>query len=243
MFSIEFLHAIRTAELGEALTYIAPASCVLEIGGGTGFQARLLHEAGHSVECIDRPGSTYAGQRVFAVRDYDGARIPYRDGAFEAVFSSNVLEHIPDLPPLLGEIRRVLKPGGRCIHIMPSPAWRLWTIATHYPNLPLLLWGRGRGDNPFPAVAQRSLPHLLLRAAWPGPHGESGTMLGEIRLFSRKTWLARFAALGFAPVAVRPVGLFYTGNMLLGPHLSIAARRRIAPFLGNAATLYVLETR
>jgi SAM-dependent methyltransferase len=243
MFSIEFLHEIRTAELAAAASFIAPGSRVLEIGGGTGFQSRLLRQMGHSVECIDLPGSSYQQHRVFPVRDYDGATIPFADRAFDAVFSSNVLEHVADLPRLAAEMRRVLQPGGRCVHILPTPAWRLWSIATHYPNLPLLFlfWSTHRGQNPFPGTARRGLPRLLGRALWPGRHGENGTMLSEIYLFSRRRWRAAFAKLGFRPIAIRPTGLYYTGSMLLGPQLPLSARRRLAGWAGSATTIYVLE--
>ena len=242
MFSIAFLNEIRAAELREAARFIPPRSRVLEIGGGTGLQARLLQEMGHSVECIDVPGSLYGQHRVFEVREFDGATIPFGAAEFDLVFSSNVLEHVIDLPRLLAETRRVLKPGGHCLHLMPSASWRVWTIATHYPNLPLLLWGLRAEprDNPFPQIATRSWAHLLGRAIWPGRHGETGNMLSEIYLFGRHRWLREFRAAGFRPQTVQPIGLFYTSNMLLGARLGLGPRRSLARWAGSGSTLYFL---
>jgi SAM-dependent methyltransferase len=39
-------------------------------------------------------------------------RLPVEDGTFDRVIAIHVLEHLPNLPAALDEIRRVLKPGG-----------------------------------------------------------------------------------------------------------------------------------
>ena len=39
--------------------------------------------------------------------------IPFPDASFDRVLAIHVLEHLPDLPAALAEIRRVLKPDGR----------------------------------------------------------------------------------------------------------------------------------
>lgn len=53
-----------------------------------------------------------------------GGALPYPDAQFAGVFSNSVLEHIPDLPPVLREAARVLRPGGRFIITVPSDAFR-----------------------------------------------------------------------------------------------------------------------
>lgn len=243
MFSLAFLEQIRAAELDEVFPFLPAGSRILEIGAGTGFQGRLLHEHGYSVECIDVADSIYGRKPVFPVRTYDGVNLPFDDKTFDVVFSSNVLEHVADLAPLLAEVRRVLKPRGHCVHLMPTSSWRVWSIVTHYPNLPILLvcLATDSGSGPFPRTAKRNILHLIGRALWPGRHGEHGTMLGEIALFSRRRWTNRFREHGFAPVAVRPVKLFYTGNMLFGGKLPLMLRRRLAAWLGSGSALYVVE--
>jgi SAM-dependent methyltransferase len=39
------------------------------------------------------------------------ARLPFRDGVFDEIFTSHVLEHVRDLIPLLGEMARICRPG------------------------------------------------------------------------------------------------------------------------------------
>ena len=60
----------------------------------------------------------------------EGAHIPYADGSFNSVTSTSVLEHIPDIDPVLAEAARILKPGGKFVFCVPNH---------RYPEL---LWGR-----------------------------------------------------------------------------------------------------
>jgi SAM-dependent methyltransferase len=48
-----------------------------------------------------------------------GQRLPFGDGSFDLVVSSNVLEHVADPWPLVDELARVCRPGG---HV-----WLSWT--------------------------------------------------------------------------------------------------------------------
>lgn len=48
--------------------------------------------------------------------------IPFPDNYFEGVFCCWLLEHLPDPERAAAEFRRVLKPGGRCTIIVPTPA-------------------------------------------------------------------------------------------------------------------------
>lgn len=49
-----------------------------------------------------------------------GDRIPFSKGFFSSAVSNSVLEHIPDLDPVLQELSRVLKPGASFIFCVPN---------------------------------------------------------------------------------------------------------------------------
>jgi len=49
-----------------------------------------------------------------------GDALPYATDSFATVISNSVLEHIPDLQPVLLEIARVLQPGGQFVFCVPS---------------------------------------------------------------------------------------------------------------------------
>jgi SAM-dependent methyltransferase len=60
----------------------------------------------------------------------DVQKLPFPDAAYDFVYASHVLEHIPDDVKAIQEIRRILKPGG--IAILPVPIVGVKTI--EYPE-------------------------------------------------------------------------------------------------------------
>lgn len=271
MFSLEFLHVIRRHELALVERYLPVRGRILEIGGGTGFQARLLAERGFEMVSIDVAQSNYADDRVFPVVEYDGTSIPFTDRSFDVVFSSNVLEHVKDYSSLHREICRVLKPGGFCLHAMPTGGWSFWTIVTHYLSAGQRLHANltaGHQSSP-PTVNKDSQPIAdrirnmrrtvgisvsrvratvsslkAARPAWRPPrHGEVGNAFTEVLTFSRFWWRHHFRVHGYHVSMVRPMGLFYTGYMLRGAKWPLCSRERSARFLGSACILYKVEPK
>jgi SAM-dependent methyltransferase len=91
---------------------------VLEVGCGEGELAeRLTRETSATVVAIDqseRMVELTRGRGVDA-RVADVQDLPFADGAFEAVLAGWMLYHVPDLDLGLGEVARVLTPGGRLV--------------------------------------------------------------------------------------------------------------------------------
>jgi 2-polyprenyl-3-methyl-5-hydroxy-6-metoxy-1,4-benzoquinol methylase len=115
------LHRLRTAEIDVVRRWFVPGMRVLELGAGDGFQGHLLSQLGCNVSSIDiEPRANEAGA-IHSVLAYDGRRIPFPDGTFDAVFSSNVLEHVMDLPRILRELRRMYHREALGIHLVRAP--------------------------------------------------------------------------------------------------------------------------
>jgi len=246
MFSFRFLAELREAELSAIVPHLPSGGEILEIGGGAGTQALLLEQRGFKLASVDLDSSRYREHRVFPVVDYDGTHLPFPDRSFDAVFSSNVLEHVVDPAPLYVEFRRVLRPGGRCVHVMPSFSWRLFSSMTYYSALPRKVWGLvagiPRGPDEFAAptidTSSRGLLKALAGRVLPPRHGETGSSFSELVRFRAAAWVRHFREHGMIVVDVAPVGIFYTGEMAMGPRWSIASRRKAAAFLGSGCTLY-----
>jgi SAM-dependent methyltransferase len=99
---------------------------VLDVACGTGYGLSLLEADGRVVVGLDADfGSAQtarraAGDTAHPVVVGDGARLPFRDGAFDAVTSFETLEHLDARDAFLDEVRRTLAPGGVCVLSTPN---------------------------------------------------------------------------------------------------------------------------
>lgn len=100
------------AWLGERLPLVGD---VLEVGAGTG---ELWRRIGHPprLTLTDFSPAMCARLREVPnarVQRCDATRLPFRDGAVDAVIANHMLYHLDDPDAALREFARVLRPGGR----------------------------------------------------------------------------------------------------------------------------------
>jgi SAM-dependent methyltransferase len=174
---------------------IAPGERVLDVGCGTGVLTRLAAEAvgptgqvvgidpGPAMIAVARREATSAASRAeFRLAAIE--RLPFPDASFDLVLSSFMLHHLP--PEVkragLGEVYRVLKPGGRLLAVdIDRPAnplwwllcWPLLLMPYTAPNLrgevPAYL--RAAGFAPVEVHARKAGLLTFWRAAKPRSHG------------------------------------------------------------------------
>jgi SAM-dependent methyltransferase len=97
-----------------------PGGRVLDLGSGTGrFTVALAEATGATVVACEpsaampavcraaRPGHPIVGGKAPAT--------PFRAGAFDAIWASQVAHRVDDLAAFAGNVRRVLKPGGHLL--------------------------------------------------------------------------------------------------------------------------------
>jgi SAM-dependent methyltransferase len=108
-----------------AAAHLAGTTRVLDVGCGEGQVSRLAVRTGGRAVGVD---PTWAQLTVAARRGggplYAGAvagRLPFRDASFDAVVACLVFEHIDDVDAALGEVARVLEPGGRFLFFLNHP--------------------------------------------------------------------------------------------------------------------------
>jgi len=107
---------------------------VLDIGCGNGALSLTLSEAAgfdliamdvlplrtSAVQSRKRSRKTAATVQVLLANAEKG--LPFRDETFDAVVATEVLEHIDKPVRMLGEVNRVLRPGGRFFMTTPNAA-------------------------------------------------------------------------------------------------------------------------
>ncbi len=104
----------------------APRSMrLLEIGAGGGFTLAKLREMGfRNLVGSDLTHTTLEAMRgklgSMALVAADAESLPFRDGSFDLLLSSDVVEHLPDLERHIAESSRVLVPGGRYLFKTPN---------------------------------------------------------------------------------------------------------------------------
>ncbi len=118
---------------------LRPGESVLDIGVGPGLLAvEMAAEVGaagrvcgidvsESMLAIARSRAEVPGGATVALGPGDANHVPYPDGTFDAVVSTQVFEYVGDVAGALAEVRRVLRPGGRILLLdtdWDSVVWR-----------------------------------------------------------------------------------------------------------------------
>ena len=103
-------HGRRTADRWAAflLPHLRPDMRLLDIGCGPGSITSGLAAAVGSTVGVDRSPLAIEGVPVAGA---EGARLPFPDATFDAVFTNATLQHVPSPLAVVSEARRVCRPG------------------------------------------------------------------------------------------------------------------------------------
>lgn len=171
-FDFESAQVEMERKLGETLG-LPEGSRVLDAGCGWSPVARTLtEEFGYQVEGIDlmeerlrvgRQLNEEAGMRNIGQASADYHNLPFADGSFDGVYTMETLVHAASHEKVLGEFRRVLKPGGR-LALFEYSIPDLNTI----PRIP-----RSLAERVIENTGMTSLPHFT-HGSWPRILEEAG---------------------------------------------------------------------
>ncbi len=196
---------------------------VLDVGCGTGAMSAALRRFGTVTSADLSPLALQYSRRrgLCSLCSADATRLPFKDGAYDAVVALDLLEHIPDDHAAALEFARVLRPGG--VLFATVPAYRsLWSghdqALMHVrrytaTEVRCLLTGSGLGLDRLSYAMTALYPIVWFvrrrerRSAEPRssvkplPHPANAVLIALLRL--ENAWLRRFSLpFGVTVVAV-----------------------------------------
>ena len=198
-------HFLTTNVLPKSLT--KTIGLALEIGAGSFAQAAELATVSELVVATEYDVAARSGSRPMAVPQRvmpicaDARELPVRDAAADLLFSSNVLEHVPDPRDAPREGKRCLAKDGTMVHVVPTTACRIRTALTR-PLASLF-----RFDPRLSALWQRTF----------AVHGAAAkSYVEELRLFSARRWRSLLRECGLAILDEGPILGFWSANIDVG---------------------------
>ena len=121
---------------------------LLDVACGSGYGVSMLSSKGWVVGVDVDEEALRSARQAGPVVASDGCRLPFLDGAFDAVVTLETIEHLEHRDEFLAELARVLEPGGSLVLSTPN------ALYTRPVN--------GRPHNPFHVFEYT--PDQLLRA-------------------------------------------------------------------------------
>ena len=253
---IPHLHAIRKREVEMIFGGVPDGAFAsgLELGAGDGFQSRLLARWVRRLTSTDftlqAPEREAPPTVSFLACDAEEVDRVLAGRRFDLVFTSNLLEHLPDPDRALRAMHSVLADEGIAIHVMPGRFWKLTHLALHLPNKAVLLLERvGRRGAARPVVAGsahvrdnnpksgKSVRSRWLRLLVPAPHGAAGSHMRELIDYGRSRWRRRLESAGFEIVTIAK------GPVASGYGFGLDRIRFVLEWAGFASELIYVTTK
>ncbi|MFH1514283.1 MAG: class I SAM-dependent methyltransferase [bacterium] len=233
-----YLHSMRKREIDTVFSRFPSQvfSRGLEIGAGDGYQSTLLTQYIQHLIAIDLNPERLQKESSDAVEykicDAENIGEILHGQKFDIIFSSNLLEHVPEPQRVLRGTRTLLTEDGITINIMPGAWMELLFLLGHIPNQLVIFFekltqsgawmkiknrlGRKIKDQSETETNQalmqrykgnnlktaREKQSKLKRLLVPKIHGISKSHFHEIWEWRRRRWLNEFTDAGFQPIVV-----------------------------------------
>ncbi|XOV86609.1 MAG: class I SAM-dependent methyltransferase [Pseudomonadota bacterium] len=181
--------------------FLKPDMRFVEIGPGDCRLAWRVAESVREVAAVDVTRSLVDEAKMphnFELVISDGASIPLPDASVDLVYSNQLMEHLhpDDAEEQLGEVFRILKPGGRYVFMTVNRLNGPWDISAFFDD-------EATGFH-LKEYAIRDLLHLLRSKSFASTQALVGA---RGRYLQVPTWLVRMVE---APFSILPYALRFT---------------------------------
>lgn len=117
--------AALLARMGYWVQRIHQKGLLVDIGCGEGALLNFVGLRGVGVD-LNHERLAWAASQHLSVCLADAACLPVASHSAETAVSMEVLEHLPDMSSVMGEVHRVLRPGGHWIISVPGATMKSW---------------------------------------------------------------------------------------------------------------------
>jgi demethylmenaquinone methyltransferase/2-methoxy-6-polyprenyl-1,4-benzoquinol methylase len=148
---------------------LEPDADVLDVGCGTGFateglldRVEFVHGLDQSKHQLAQATAKFSGDDRVTFYRGDAERLPFRDDAFDVVWSSGSIEYWPDPVAALSELRRVTRPGGQVLVVGPdAPNSR---VLRALADAIMLFYTEAEADRMFAEAGFTDVEHTVQQA-------------------------------------------------------------------------------
>jgi ubiquinone/menaquinone biosynthesis C-methylase UbiE len=173
----------------------------------------------------------------------------FGDGEMNLIFSSSLIEHLPEPDKCLAECGRVIDRDGLIVHTVPNRTWKIFNLLLYYPFGIKTVFGRIFLKNKSqwtggPRAAESGLDSNLrpvckkfsMKNLFPKTHGISRSHLGEFIRWGQKQWMGIFERNNLEVVEIIRLPFYF------GWGYNFRLLIRFGNFLGlSSCTAYVLK--
>lgn len=120
--SYAFLQLADPTYFGRVKKYLdpQPQEKILEIGCGRGYTTKKVQRIAPQTFGIDLNSKAIQSGVAQNLQTMNAETLEFPDNTFDKIYAFHTIEHIPNIAKALGEMVRVLKPGGKIMLVYPA---------------------------------------------------------------------------------------------------------------------------
>lgn len=225
----------------------------LELGCGDGRYSKYL-----AFYCKKLTAMEYNERRLTAKSDEKTDFIigdaqdlsQFGDNDMDLIFSSNLIEHLPDIDRALRECRRVVKEGGLIIHTVPNRTWKFFHLLLYYPFALKIVFLKIFSPEKAKVLLELVSPDVgmdsslrmqsgsfsIKKYLLPQTHGISRSHFGEFKTWGEMHWRNAFEKNGMEVVEIVRLPFYF------GWEYNFRLVLRVGNYFGlSSSTAYILR--